>query len=340
MLNCYFPRPSEFIIRDSSLPALADNEVLVRVDACGVCGTDVHIFHGNAPASFPLIPGHEFAGVVVDCGKKVKRLSINDPVAIDPNIACGYCAPCREGKINFCENLQAIGVTRNGGFAEYAIVPELQAYPLSNSTNMEIAAFAEPLSCCLHGADVIAVRPGERVIIVGGGPIGLMLLQLVKMAGALQVGLVEPDTAKCTLGKKLGADFTINPFSENYLEQVADSMQSGPDVLIECAGNSSALDACFQMAKTGSRILLFGLAPHHHHSTVHLQQFFKKELQLKSSLLNPFTFQRAITLLESGKIDLTQFSINRMQLATADFTSVFSPKPSVSSLKNILIPNH
>lgn len=151
MLSCFFTGPKQFRIDDYTLPKISDHEVLVQVAACGVCGTDFHIFSGEAPAILPLIPGHEFSGRVVSCGNLVKRLNTGDRVCIDPNIPCGYCGFCREGKINFCENLQAIGVTRNGGFAEYAIVPQSQVYLIPSSLNFQTAAFSEPLSCCIHG---------------------------------------------------------------------------------------------------------------------------------------------------------------------------------------------
>jgi threonine dehydrogenase-like Zn-dependent dehydrogenase len=219
-------------------------------------------------------------------------------------------------------------------------VPELQAYPIDKSLAPVVAAFSEPLSCCLHGMDVINIQPGERVLIVGGGAIGLLMLQLVKNAGALTTGLIEPEPFKRELGKQLGADFVLSPSDTRISEIVADETNGGPDVIIECAGSKTALSLCFQESKTGTRILLFGLAPKGDDISLNLQKFFKKELVLKSSLLNPYTFQRAIDLLTSGKVNTSIFPVNTMHLSLDDFMPVFSGTSLVSSIKNIIVPFH
>jgi 2-desacetyl-2-hydroxyethyl bacteriochlorophyllide A dehydrogenase len=340
MLSCYFTAPKHLQIEEKKIPEPGENEVVVQVVACGVCGTDFHIFNGEAPAVFPLIPGHEFSGKVVSCGNLVKRLNTGDRIAIDPNIPCGYCRFCRDGKINFCENLEAIGVTRNGGFAEYVVVPQSQVYIIPQTLDYKTAAFSEPLSCCLHGMDIIDVKPGEIVLIVGSGTIGLLMLQLAKLSGAGMCGVIEPENYKRELAEKCGADFSVSPKATQLQEYIQDTTRGGPDVIIECAGSKNALSLCFQLTKTGTRILLFGLAPKPDEINLNLQKFFKNELSLKSSLLNPYTFQRAIDLLESKKIDISLFPLHRIGLAADDLLPVFTGTFSVSSLKNILIPFH
>ncbi len=340
MLSCLFHAPNLLQIKDQAIPEPGDNEVLIQVAACGVCGTDFHIFRGEAPAIFPLIPGHEFSGKVISCGKLVKRLNAGDRVAVDPNIPCGYCRFCRDGKINFCENLEAVGVTRNGGFAEYVVVPQSQVYTIPSSLDFSTAAFTEPLSCCIHGMDIIDVKPGEKVVIVGGGTIGLLMLQLAKLSGAGICGVIEPETYKRELAIQYGADFTTSPEVNNLQEYIQDTTRGGPDVIIECAGNQNALSLCFQLTKTGTRILLFGLAPKSDIINLNLQKFFKNELVLKSSLLNPNTFQRAIDLLELKKVNTSLFPLHRIGLAASDLSPVFTGSFTVSSLKNILVPFH
>jgi 2-desacetyl-2-hydroxyethyl bacteriochlorophyllide A dehydrogenase len=340
MLSCYFTAEKHLRIEDITMPEPGENEVLVQVVACGVCGTDFHIFNGEAPAIFPLIPGHEFSGKVVSCGNLVKRLNVGDRVAVDPNIPCGYCRFCRAGKINFCENLEAIGVTRNGGFAEYVLVPQSQAYLIPQTLDFRTAAFSEPLSCCVHGMDIIDVKPGEKVLIVGSGTIGLLMLQLVKLSGAGICGVIEPENYKRELAVQYGADFTASPKTNNLQEYIQDTTRGGPDVIIECAGNKDALSLCFQLTKTGTRILLFGLAPESDKISINLQKFLKNELVLKSSLLNPYTFQRAIDLLELKKVGISLFPLHRIGLSVDDLSPVFAGTFSVSSLKNILVPFH
>ena len=170
-------------------------EVAVRVKACGVCGTDVHMYHG-APGSVqirpPVVLGHELSGEVAEVGAGVDRLADGDRVTVDPNMPCGRCFYCRIGRGHLCESLRAVGVTQDGGFAEYCIVPASQVYRVRQSVSFEAAALAEPLACCLHGIDRMAIRPGQEVAVFGVGPIGLMAVQLAFLSGASRVFASDP----------------------------------------------------------------------------------------------------------------------------------------------------
>ncbi len=171
MMAAQFISPGNLSVIDYPIRKLNDDELLVEVCACGVCGTDFHIYKGDAPAVFPIIPGHEYSGVVADKGASVSEFNIGDHVAIDPNIYCGYCDECKNSRVNFCENHKALGVTLNGGFAEYSIVPFKQAYLLPKDFPHTDASFTEPLSCCIRGIDKAEIKCGNNVAIVGGGAI-------------------------------------------------------------------------------------------------------------------------------------------------------------------------
>ena len=163
-----------FRLEDRPLPDCAPGQVLIRNWAAGVCGTDVHIFHGepgSADVNPPVVLGHEYAGEVVAVGEGVADLKPGDHVAVDPNIYCGACAPCRTGKKQLCPHMEAVGVTMDGGFAEYSLVPYRQAIRVDSSVPFEHAAMMEPLACCLHGIDRAEIRPGQSVCVVGGGAI-------------------------------------------------------------------------------------------------------------------------------------------------------------------------
>ena len=148
-------------VKELPLPKINDDDLIIKVGACGVCGTDFHIFNGEASAKVPIVIGHEYAGEVVDVGKSVTEFKSGDKVVIDPNIYCGYCSFCREGRINLCQNLKALGVTINGGMAQYSVVPQKQAYHLPGDFPIKNAAFAEPLSCCVHGIEQAKIKTGD-----------------------------------------------------------------------------------------------------------------------------------------------------------------------------------
>ena len=166
----------KFEVRDMEFGPLGGHEVLVRNKACGICGTDVHIYHGEAGSAdvvTPVVLGHEFSGVVEKVGAEVTKVKPGDHVAMDPNIYCNHCRPCRMGKKQNCENLYALGVNANGGFAEYAVCPDTQCFKVKEEIDFDVAAMAEPLACVLHGIDQAAIKPGQDVLVIGGGTIGV-----------------------------------------------------------------------------------------------------------------------------------------------------------------------
>lgn len=292
-------------IEDFTLRKLNGNEVLIRIRACGVCGTDIHIYEGaegSATVFPPIILGHEFSGEICDVGDAVKDISLGDRVCVDPNISCGKCSYCRTGRVHLCQRLDAIGVTINGAFAEYCIVPEQQVYKLPDQLSFEQAALAEPIACCLHGIDLIGIKPGDQVLILGGGTIGLIMLQLVKHAGAAQIILSEPMAKKRELALTLGADLVLDPDSDNFHDFIQSQTTDGVDVAIECVGIKTTMEQALGATRRGGIVMLFGLAPPDCVIPVHPFDIFKRELTIKSSFINPFTQDRAIALLASGRV--------------------------------------
>ncbi len=201
----------QLALREVAKPVPGAGEILVRVEACGICGTDRHLFHGEFPSSPPVTLGHEFAGTVEAVGPGVATFAPGMTVTGDPNIACGRCPECHRGRVNLCRNLQAIGIHRDGGFADYVVMPETQAHRLPDGLDPVHGAFAEPLACCIHGMDIAALRPGETVVVLGGGLIGLLVVQLARQAGAGRVVLVTRSAEKRALAETLGATDTVDP---------------------------------------------------------------------------------------------------------------------------------
>ncbi len=337
MIAAVFNGNKNIDLCDYSLRTLEKDELLIKVVCCGVCGTDRHIYEGRAPSSIPVILGHEFSGIIVEKGDSDSVFNIGDRVAIDPNIYCGHCDYCRKGMVNFCKNLKALGVTMNGGFAEYSIVPISQAYLLPQDIDLSIAAFSEPLSCCLRGIEHADIKSGNTVVVIGGGSIGLLMVQLVKNAGASKIILIEPDSYKQKLGIELGADHSLSPYDEKILEEIEELTNSQVDVVIECVGNKDTVDYAIKLAGKGGKVVIFGLAPKDQNLTLNLQYLFQKELKIFNSFLNPFTFKPAIDLLINKKISVQKLLTKQIHLK--DITDIFSDTIISGSIKVQIINN-
>jgi len=326
-------------VRDFAIPVPNNDEILIKVDYCGVCGTDFHIFNGEAPAKNDTILGHEFAGQVVDTGKNVKGFAAGDNVAVNPNIHCGQCKYCKTGRIHLCENLKAIGVTLNGGFAEYCKAPVTQAYKFPKDCPSIYAAFAEPVSCCLHGIEQASININDVVTLIGAGAIGLIMLQLIKLRGAKNIIVIEPDEEKRALASSLGANVVLNPFDINYEKLKNDVIPGGSDITFECAGNELAANEAIQLTGKGGTVVLFGLSPAGKYVKLNLQEIFHKELSIKSSLLNPNTFGTALELITADKIKLNEFSIKNVPLIENDILHLLKGNKDSSILKYMITNN-
>ena len=262
---------------------------------------------------------------------RIQNFKIGDKVAIDPNIYCGCCKYCRVGKVNFCENLKALGVTLDGGFAEYSIVPASQVYDLPDDFDLSVAAFAEPLSCCLRGIEHADIKPGNTVVIIGGGSIGLLMVQLVKNGGASKIILIEPNPEKQKLGIEFGADYCLHPTEDRISEKINELTDSQVDLVIECVGNKNTVDQAIKFAGKGGKVIIFGLAPKDHNITLNLQYLFQKELKIFNSFLNPFTIKPAIELLINNRINVQKLITKQIYLK--DISNFFHKNEFAHNIK-------
>ncbi len=305
----------EHSLRISEVPidSPKENEVIIKVKACGVCGTDLHIFSG-APGAFPVLPprilGHEFSGVVAEVGKGVKRVKEGDRVCVDPNDMCGSCYFCRNGQANFCEDFSGYGTTADGGFAEFVKVREKVVYSIPDSISFEEAAMAEPISCCLNGIELLDVHPGDAALIIGAGPIGLIILQLVRNAGASNIIVSEPVPEKRALANRLGATLSIAP---SELGQAVALVKNIPRV-IECVGSIPTLEEAIRHAGNGATVLLFGLSDPEAELTIRPYEVFKKQLRITSSFINPYTYSHSIDILANKRIEVEPIITDRVPL--------------------------
>jgi 2-desacetyl-2-hydroxyethyl bacteriochlorophyllide A dehydrogenase len=332
-------KPYDLEIVDYPLSKLSEKELRIQVEACGLCGTDLHIYAGEAPASPPVILGHEYVGKIVEKGAQVFDFEIGDKVAVDPNIHCGFCSFCRKGEVHLCNTLKALGVNKHGGFAEFSVVPASQAYLLPKEFPGKWAAFAEPLSCCLRGIQRASINPGDSVTIVGGGTIGLLMLQLARLEGSAKTLLLEPIPEKRHIAKQLSADYVLNPNSgEGVLKQVNDITAGGADVVIECVGSREAAELSVKLAKRGGTVIIFGLAAKSSTLRISLHDLFHRELTIKGSLLNPFTFQTAVDLLVSKRIQVEP--LNPVSVSLSNISALISKPRNSSVVKYQVLPNN
>ncbi|HEY6952055.1 MAG TPA: zinc-dependent alcohol dehydrogenase family protein [Bacteroidota bacterium] len=309
-----FERPHHLIVTKKPLRSLDNDEVLIDVTACGVCGTDLHIVEGSSRSSPPVVLGHEYAGIIQDLGKEVRGFSVGDHVAIDPNIACGTCFFCRRGEVHLCENLRALGVDIDGGMSESNIAPATQLYRLPKTLTTEKAAFVEPLSCAVHGIDRAGIKAGDTVVILGGGTVGLLLTQLSRISGAARVIVAEPVAWKREIASASGADVVIDPVATNIAEAVRDLTHVGADVVVECAGKTETTQLAFELTRRGGIVVLFGVCPVGVKVPMEPNSVYFKELTIVGSYVNPHTFDRAIALLVEKKVNIDQFVIQKYPL--------------------------
>jgi 2-desacetyl-2-hydroxyethyl bacteriochlorophyllide A dehydrogenase len=332
-----YEKPHSLRVITKELRKLQENEVLVKIEACGVCGTDVHIVEGTSRSSPPVVLGHEFAGVIEDVGRGAVRLKVGQRVAVDPNIACGVCFYCRRGLVHLCANLRALGVDIDGGMAQYCIAPASQAFELPEAMNVEVSAFVEPVSCAIHGIDKANIRTGDTVAILGGGTIGLIMLQLAAHAGAARTILIEPLAHKRAIAQRVGADVVLDPAGENVTSSVLDLTVVGADVVIECVGKSATMKLALELARRGGVVEFFGVCPIGDTFPAEPNQIYFKELTIVGSYVNPHTFSRSIALLETGKVKINAFQIDRFPLDAVHEALAYQREGK--TLKSIIQPN-
>jgi 2-desacetyl-2-hydroxyethyl bacteriochlorophyllide A dehydrogenase len=310
----------KLFLREVEKPVPGPGDLLVRVEACGICGTDRHLFLGEFPSHPPVTLGHEFAGIIEAVGSEVSGFRPGMRVTGDPNIACGRCEECHNGRVNLCRNLQAIGIHKDGGFADYVILPQKQAFALPPGLDPLHGAFCEPLACCLHGVDLANIKTGASVIVLGGGVIGLLTVQLARLAGATHVLLVTRSADKRTLAETLGATATFDPSWKDPISGITGEgglLPGGADIVFECAGVPETMMQAPKLARRGGTALILGVMPQGAKIEVEPFDLLFREVSLVTSFLNPFTHGRAADLIASGAIRVEQLISRRITLEQA-----------------------
>lgn len=286
--------PGETAVADVPDPEAGPGEVLVEVASCGLCGTDMHILDGELPAAhYPLVPGHELTGTVVGLGKGVSGLTAGARVAVDPNMPCGACHYCRIGRGNLCDDYGAVGVTRDGGFAELVAVPARCCYVLPPALSAEAAGLVEPLSCAVHGLNRLPRRTGDHYLIYGAGTMGLMMAAVVRNAGAASVSVTDLNEDRLAFAKSFVADAVAT-------DADAFGRPEGFETVIDATGAVAAIEDGLSRVRKGGTFLQFGVADPARTAAFSPFRVYNSEIDIIGSMAVHNSFQPAIDLLASG----------------------------------------
>ena len=330
-------QPRTLEIQEVSAPMVGPGQVRIRVEATGVCGTDLHLFDGHFHANLPLIPGHEIAGVIDQVGPGVGDLSEGQLVALDPVISCGQCWACRRGQRQHCLNFQALGVTRAGGFAQHVVAPASNAYAIKNLSAAE-AAFAEPLGCVAWGILRLRPEPGSNALLFGAGPIGLLLMQALLASGVASVTVVDPVEGRLSLARSLGAAHTVQ-ISASLSQALRDLEPHGFDIVAEATGIPGVVEAMPQYAAVGGKLLIFGVAPED--ATVRLSPYdiFQRDLSVIGSFSLNGTIPLALSWLESGRVKVQPLISHRLPIEELNKALEYKEHPGMgNALKVLIVP--
>jgi D-arabinitol dehydrogenase (NADP+) len=304
--------PEKARVTDIQEPSPASGDVLLRVAAAGICGTDLHIFHGEYEATYPLIPGHEFSGTVVAVGEGVKRYRPGDRVTADPNIPCNRCPACQRNEPNQCESLAAVGVTRSGAFADYVVVPEGNVFPIGDLPFTH-AAFVEPLACVVWGLKRVQIQAGDSALILGAGPMGCLLLQAVRHSGAAKVVISDTVPWRLEQAAALGATETVL-VDDRQAQRLKALAPAGYDIVVDATGVPEVLEQSFSLARPRGKIWVFGVCPRDARATFIPYDVFRKDLTIIGSFAVNRTFQESIALIQSGAVRVEPLISHRLPL--------------------------
>lgn len=311
-----FDGPEKMELREVDYPKKGPDDVIIKIKACGVCGTDMHIYKGDFLTQFPLIPGHEFTGLIEEVGDNVETLKPGDMVVVDNAFYCRDCYYCRINQEHFCLNFRSLGVTDNGGFAEFVVAHKTRVYKVKNLT-FEEAAFTEPTSCALHGLKTVNIKLGDEVLLFGAGPVGLILLQLLLHYGASRVIVAAPTEFKLKLAKDLGATETVKMQRDNpqaHKDKIKEIAPLGFDVVIEATGSTQVLEQAFDFVKCSGIVHIFGVYPSDATIKVNPYNIFRNEIKVIGTFAQLYAFTPAIRILENKIIQVKPLITHKFKL--------------------------
>ncbi|MEM2084177.1 MAG: alcohol dehydrogenase catalytic domain-containing protein [Nitrososphaerota archaeon] len=325
--------PKKFIIEEVDIPKPALNEVLIKVKACGICGTDLHAYYGEHPfISYPIVPGHEFSGIVEKTGEHV---------VVEPLLTCGKCYNCKIGRYNICNDLKVIGCQTDGAFAQYIAIPINKVFSIPKDMSFEEATFVEPTAVGIHAIKKADNIKGERIIIMGAGPIGLIILQLSKIFGAKEIIITDILNSRLKLAKEFGATYAINIREIDLVKWVYDTFgRDGIDKVFECVGGNQniTINQAINLTRKGTKIILIGVFKRSLPIEINLIQ--DRELEIVGSLVYTSNdFSEAIDLLYKKKINVNRLISKVLPLEKIEDAMKMLVEEKERNIKIILKPN-
>jgi L-iditol 2-dehydrogenase len=324
-------------------PEIGPEEILVRVKACGICGSDVHGFDGSTGRRIPpIVMGHEASGVVAAVGSEVKGFAEGDRITFDSMISCGKCSFCRKGKLNLCDNRQVLGVScgeyrRHGAFAEYVAVPQQIAFKLPETLSFEHAAMIEPVSVAVHAVGITPVSLGDTAVVVGSGMIGALTMQAARLAGCARIIAVDLEDHKLAMARQSGADDVVNGKTQDPVKYVLDVTNGrGADVVFEAVGATEPIKTAIGCVRKGGTVTLIGnIRP-----TIELplQPVVTREIRLQGSCASSGEYPQCIALMAKGSIDVSPMLTAKAPLDEGPrwFERLYSHEPNL--MKIVLVP--
>jgi len=286
-------------------PELCRDEVVIKVLGCGVCGTDVHIFHGDLKEGVvpPVVLGHEIVGEIVAVGQGVTQWTAGQTVAVDPVVSCGRCEFCQTGRPNLCAASTIIGYSRHGGYAEYTAVPASHIVAISPTVGLKGGILVETLACVLNGYERLGFEAGRTAMILGAGAVGLLWNQMLKHSPSTYLIQTEPVAYRRKIAAELGADLVIDPSSEDVTERVREALAGGVDYIVDASGNPEAVEEAIPLVRKGGTFMIFGVCPKGSEIRLDPHEVYQREMRIIASKMPPRKLNQAARLLESGKIN-------------------------------------
>lgn len=313
-------------VADVPKPELEPGEVLIRVGYCGLCGSDVEALHTGMYEP-GLIVGHEFAGVIAETGPGVAGWKVEERVVVNDAVPCGACAPCLEGRLDGCESLTMVGVTHDGALAEYVKTTVRGLHRLPDEVSLRQGALVEPLAVALHGVRRSRLKPGDHVLVMGAGPIGLLTLQCALLAGARRVVVTEVDATRAALADRLGAATVVNPTRENVGVALSGLTQGqGPDVIYVCTGAPEPYRDAVSLVRKGGQVFLLGLCVEE--VAADFMSVVLNDLCIEGSLAGRAEFPAAIDFVAQRRVDvesLVSHEIPLGEVVTKGFNFLTTP---------------
>jgi D-arabinitol dehydrogenase (NADP+) len=318
MKAVYYEAPKTWSVTDVPTPEAAPGQVRIKVGRVGLCGTDLHIHEGEFGAVFPLVPGHELVGVVDQLGEGVTRFRIGEQVTVNPNVYCGQCPYCLAGRLGQCADMLGFGSNIAGFFAEYAIADHRLVFS-TEGLSVETAVFSEPTSCAMHGLESLQMRPGGSALVIGAGPTGLLLAQLIATGGASSVTVAGPSQFKLDTASRLGVDRTVRISRDDPDGNVAALLAASPhadgyDVVVEATGSPVVGDICVPLTRRGGTVLIYGVT--RDDDVVRFRPFdvFRREITIRGSFAEMTSFGAAIDALRGGRVRTDGLVTHRFSL--------------------------